>query len=87
MIDKRLKLPNLERDYFARFAGEQYKVYRCQNCGARFLAEEPPRDPNGRTVCCAACVFDPAGCRCFAGEWGVTNDHWVDFAEADWNES
>lgn len=46
---------------------------RCSLCGA-----EGPHfgtGPNGETICCAACLFNPLGCRCKYGEYGVAETH------------
>jgi hypothetical protein len=39
----------------------------CENCGA--VVPNPGR-MDGRVICCAACVFNPLGCRCEFGEFG-----------------
>jgi hypothetical protein len=55
----------------------------CANC--RAVVEKCGRDPEGRPICCAACLFHPLGCRCRFGELGVaeTRDYgdFEDFEE------
>ena len=41
----------------------------CANCGA--VVPNPGRDCDGRVICCPACLFNPLGCRCEWGDYGV----------------
>lgn len=45
----------------------------CSNCGAE--VEKCGRGPRGEKICCAACLFDPMGCRCKYGEYGVVETY------------
>lgn len=47
---------------------------RCDNCGAMVPASRMGTDPRERRVCCIHCVFNPEGCRCRFGEYGVAQD-------------
>lgn len=79
MLRKKQRLIDLEQNYFAQFAGEKIRRFICDNCGAKFLNEDPPwRDHLGRIICCAHCIMNPQGCRCHAGEFGVIEDFWYD---------
>ena len=54
----------------------------CDNCGAK--VEKCGRDPNGRKICCPHCAFNPLGCRCRFGEFGVAETQdWSDPDEYD----
>jgi ribosomal protein S26 len=48
---------------------------RCDNCGAEIPVEKMGKDSQGRNICCAACIFDPMGCRCKYGEYGVVETY------------
>lgn len=41
----------------------------CSNCKAD--VPNPGRGPRGEIICCPHCVFNPLGCRCQYGEFGV----------------
>jgi len=43
----------------------------CQNCHAQVPEGQGGRDAEGRFICCIHCVFNPLGCRCEFGEFGV----------------
>lgn len=58
----------------------------CANCKA-----EVPKvgtDPHGNPICCAACLFNPLGCRCKYGELGVleTQQYFSDDDDDDFDE-
>lgn len=42
---------------------------RCDNCGA--LVEKCGTASDGKNYCCIHCCFNPLGCRCQYGEYGV----------------
>jgi hypothetical protein len=42
---------------------------RCENCNAEVPKLSECSD--GRKVCCIHCLFNPFGCRCAYGEFGV----------------
>lgn len=43
----------------------------CDNCQAKVPDGQGGLDRNGRFICCPHCVFNPLGCRCQYGEYGV----------------
>lgn len=45
----------------------------CENCGAAVPIESGGH-VDGRFVCCEHCVFNPCGCRCRCGEFGVAQE-------------
>lgn len=47
----------------------------CYNCRAKVPEGHGGTDPHGRFVCCPACVFNPLGCRCQHGEFGVAETY------------
>jgi hypothetical protein len=48
----------------------------CDNCGAKLPLDQPiGRLPDGRRICCAHCIFNPLGCRCKYGEYGVAETY------------
>jgi hypothetical protein len=51
----------------------------------RCTAEVPHlgRLSTGELCCCAACIFNPLGCRCWCGEWGVAEDMQFEGEEFD----
>lgn len=44
----------------------------CSNCGVQM--EKMGQDQSGLPICCAHCVFNPLGCRCRFGEFGVAQE-------------
>jgi hypothetical protein len=62
----------------------------CYNCGA--TVEKCGRDAEGRPICCIYCAFNPLGCRCKYGEFGVAQDYASydpgdeDYEEDDWDD-
>lgn len=48
-----------------------YKV-RCPNCGA--WVKKLGKASDGNEFCCIHCCFNPGGCRCKHGEYGVAED-------------
>lgn len=46
---------------------------KCDNCGA--VVEQCGRDFRGRKICCPDCMFNPRGCRCRFGEFGVAETY------------
>lgn len=45
----------------------------CENCGA--TGENFGKDTRGKVICCPACLFNPLGCRCKYGEYGVSETY------------
>ena len=43
----------------------------CDNCGATLPNDQGGRDQRGAWICCPHCMFNPLGCRCQYGEYGV----------------
>lgn len=57
---------------------------KCENCGA-----EVPRlgkCSDGRAICCVACVFNPHGCQCKLGNYGVPDAPRFDCDEGEADE-
>ena len=46
---------------------------KCENCGAE--VEKLGLCSDGRMICCPHCVFNPLGCRCKYGEYGVAEEY------------
>ncbi len=55
----------------------------CYNCHAKVPEGQGGVDPAGRFVCCPPCVFDPLGCRCKYGEFGVSETADLPFDDYD----
>lgn len=47
-------------------------IKTCANCGAQ--GRDFGTDYKGRVICCPHCVFNPCGCRCKRGEYGVPEE-------------
>ena len=79
--NRRRSILKREQAYFGQFAGETLVRLKCDNCGAKFLAEPSMRfnGPGGRTICCAHCLFNHLGCRCQYGQYGVAETYVDDF--------
>jgi len=45
----------------------------CQNCGAK-CKDEFVGEMDGKIICCVHCAFNPLGCRCKYGEYGVAEE-------------
>jgi hypothetical protein len=43
----------------------------CSNCKAEVPDGKGGKHPNGQFICCEHCFFNPLGCRCKYGEFGV----------------
>lgn len=80
--EKQERPKRLERAYFAQFAGDTIRRVRCQNCHAEYLTVAT-YDPRVGNICCAHCMFNPLGCRCKYGEFGVEETYQDDFYPLD----
>lgn len=56
--------------------------HKCDNCGA--LVESIGTTTDGRKICCVECAFNPLGCRCKFGEYGVAEtENWASLSGYD----
>lgn len=62
-------------------------MQQCENCGA--TVEKCGTATDGKKYCCIECVFNPLGCRCKYGEYGVAETQdWAALSgyEDDWDD-
>lgn len=60
-------LPPVETPHYAR---------HCDNCGAGLPEGKGGYESlHGRFICCPHCLFNPLGCRCKYGEYGVAETY------------
>lgn len=50
-------------------------THTCDNCGAKLPENQGGDGPNGAFICCPHCIFNPLGCRCKYGEFGVAETY------------
>lgn len=47
----------------------------CSNCKTEVPEGKGGKGPTGEFFCCASCLFNPLGCRCKYGEFGVAETY------------
>ena len=47
----------------------------CANCKTEVPDDKGGKGHDGEPICCAHCAFNPLGCRCKYGEYGVAETY------------